>query len=287
MTRRPDRWISPDSDAPDGVRDLLSSARSPSPAQRARIWSAITASTSATPDAPHAPPPTPHSPAAPSTPAAPSSPLSPASLAAPASLGAKKLGVLLLMGLTWHRTIDTGLTDHITAAPVPVLTQPPPPPTDHHARRAHHASRVDRVAPAPVAQPAEPVAQPAARVARAPIARRVVIEPPPAPIAAPAVSARQLAEENDLLAPARDALRASPPSAQRALELSCTHAQRFPHGALTDERERIAIEALIALRRDDEALPRCDALLRDHPESTAARGVREARAAIVARRAIP
>ena len=57
-----------------------------------------------------------------------------------------------------------------------------------------------------------------------------------------------------LLGAAHQALRAGTPA--RALELTREHATRFSSGTLTEEREAIAIEALVRLGRGADARAR-------------------------------
>jgi outer membrane protein assembly factor BamD (BamD/ComL family) len=67
-----------------------------------------------------------------------------------------------------------------------------------------------------------------------------------------------------LLESAQDALASSPES---ALSLAERHATRFPHGSLAQEREVIAIEALLRLGRGDAARVRADRFYRAFPRS--------------------
>jgi hypothetical protein len=66
------------------------------------------------------------------------------------------------------------------------------------------------------------------------------------------------ATELALVRKAQDALRSTPAA---ALSLADELAARFPAGVLSQEREVIAIEALIELRRPDEARARAARLL--------------------------
>ena len=71
----------------------------------------------------------------------------------------------------------------------------------------------------------------------------------PSPVTADASAPSELA----LLRDARFALRQSP---ARALELAEQHARSYPQGKLTQERELLAISALVALGRRTAALSR-------------------------------
>jgi hypothetical protein len=87
----------------------------------------------------------------------------------------------------------------------------------------------------------------------------VIAASPPAPaVEAPAET------EIGLLQAAQSALSGSP---SIALALADRHAFRFPVGTLGQEREVIAIEALLALRRNDEATERGARFVRKFPNS--------------------
>jgi hypothetical protein len=85
-----------------------------------------------------------------------------------------------------------------------------------------------------------------------------------APHPEPAPSGGVAADEFALL---RDARRAIVTQPERALNLAEQHAQRFPAGMLTQEREAIAIEALAKLGRDAQAQSRARIFLKAHPGS--------------------
>lgn len=72
--------------------------------------------------------------------------------------------------------------------------------------------------------------------------------------------------EATLLARAHDELLKGAPAS--ALATVTEHERAYPHGALSQEREVIAIEALVALGRGDEARRRADAFHRVHPGSS-------------------
>jgi TolA-binding protein len=69
------------------------------------------------------------------------------------------------------------------------------------------------------------------------------------------------------------AYRAVKSDARAALELASEHARRFPASALVQEREAIAIEALGALGRGEEARARAAAFLERYPGSALRRRV--------------
>ena len=58
------------------------------------------------------------------------------------------------------------------------------------------------------------------------------------------------------------------------------HEQRFPKGQLTEEREAIAVQALVALGRGDEARARGERFERTYPNSVLAPAVNAALDAI-------
>ncbi|MDB4993264.1 MAG: hypothetical protein JWM74_696 [Myxococcaceae bacterium] len=71
-----------------------------------------------------------------------------------------------------------------------------------------------------------------------------------APLAAPSDNG-QLAQERALLDVARTALGRG--DGQATLTALAKHAQRFPNGQLAEEREALGIQALLLLKRNDEA----------------------------------
>jgi hypothetical protein len=70
--------------------------------------------------------------------------------------------------------------------------------------------------------------------------------------------------ELELLRDARLTLRQSP---ARALELTGEHARLYPQGKMTQERELIAVSALVLLGRRTAALSRAAAFERQYPAS--------------------
>jgi hypothetical protein len=72
------------------------------------------------------------------------------------------------------------------------------------------------------------------------------------------------AGEIELLRDARLALRQSP---ARALQLTEEHARSYPRGKMTQERELIAVSALVALGRRAAALSRVASFERLYPTS--------------------
>jgi hypothetical protein len=72
------------------------------------------------------------------------------------------------------------------------------------------------------------------------------------------------ADEYRLLRSARQALASDP---TKALNLTQEHIRRFPQGMLTQEREAIAVEALVHLNRHVQAKTRGQAFLAAYPVS--------------------
>jgi hypothetical protein len=138
----------------------------------------------------------------------------------------------------------------------------------------------DRVTAVPAAAvPVPPV--PASAVdggMEVPRAKRVPHKPAPQP--APA----DLAFELRLLDAAERWLASDP---ARALAMIEAQARRFPAGQLVQERELIAIEALIELEQGARAEARCRHFLAQHPDSTHARRARTLLALAVKRVAKP
>jgi len=87
-----------------------------------------------------------------------------------------------------------------------------------------------------------------------------------------------ISEERALLDPARTALGRN--DGTSALSGVKKHEQRFPKGQLTEEREAIAVQALVALGRYDEAKTRADHFKRSYPNSVLAPAVTAALDAI-------
>jgi len=145
------------------------------------------------------------------------------------------------------------------------------------ARVVAARARVEAEPPLAVEQPSPPVAaaEPRAAATR-PSARRParpVIAPRTAPPATAAVaSADTLAREIALIDAGRGSLATAPARALAVLE---THRREFPHGQLAAEREFLAVEALLAAHRNDDARRRAADLAARYPSSSyAARAAR-------------
>jgi hypothetical protein len=148
------------------------------------------------------------------------------------------------------------------------------------------------VAPAPVIEPAPAPIE----VAPAPVVheeviveqatpRRVRRDPPPAPPASESVEtiaqptpppaeeiddADRLRQENALIQRAEAALARDP---ALALRLADEHRSRFPDGVMVQEREVVAIDALLRSNRRAEAQARADAFFARHSGSVHARRI--------------
>ena len=160
----------------------------------------------------------------------------------------------LKVGLGVAAAIGVGIGAHVllTKSPAPVAAPAvaPTPVTERGERSERKRGN------------AEPVATPPAPEATS-------IEPPSLP--APSTPAHKhagvgdLAGERALLESARSALAEGDPArAQKMLE---RHAQRFPRGQLAEEREGLAVRALVAAGRPDEARARAQAFERRWPRS--------------------
>jgi hypothetical protein len=89
--------------------------------------------------------------------------------------------------------------------------------------------------------------------------------PAPTPLVAPAERASDLAAEQALIDTARAALsRARGADALRAAD---DHARQFPRGRLSEERETLAIQALLLIGKQSEAIARTQRFHRTYPQS--------------------
>jgi hypothetical protein len=122
----------------------------------------------------------------------------------------------------------------------------------------------DGALPAPAMPPT--VLWPAERPLMSPLA-------PPTGARAPAASASSeaalgrsaLRRERELIDAAASAMRSG--NAQQALDVSEQHKRQFPRGQLAEEREAVAIEALVTLGRREAARARLDGFRRTYPAS--------------------
>jgi hypothetical protein len=145
---------------------------------------------------------------------------------------------------------SAGVVAHATLWSAPAVAPPvmirPPAPSEE---------RVAEPAPAPPPPSAPPLA-PALKPARA--------SAPTAPRPEP-TAVGTLEEERRLLEPARAALARGLSS--EALAAVTAHAQRFPHGELSEDREALWIQALVQSGDRDAAAARAEAFKRDYAGS--------------------
>jgi hypothetical protein len=230
MSSDPKRLIDPDSEAPDGLRTLLESARQqgPSDEQRARLQASLLPlfGASMLVDA--------------ALKASPSG--------APAAAGAGTLALKVVGGVLIAGMLGVGGWLATRSAPEPA-------PAPHVAATPGQRAAAE---PAPEQQATAVEAAPSA--ALAPPRPRETI----APTVSKSDSQKAVLEEAALLHEARTALGPDP---SKALELSRTHQRRFPSGALTQEREVIAIQALSQLGRGDDAKRRAAQFVQRYPNS--------------------
>jgi hypothetical protein len=159
-------------------------------------------------------------------------------------------------------------------APAPAVRRDPFPVRGGQRRRARRAFAMAAetngaprdTAAAPLARDATPAPQASAPEQPRPDAVPVALAAAPPPPAVPAGRGVETAgsDEATLLRSARQALATSP---RRTLSLTNEHRLRYPHGILDQEREALAIEALIKLGRLDEARPRARAFALAYPGS--------------------
>lgn len=140
-------------------------------------------------------------------------------------------------------------------------------PVDASAQ-AHPIDRPSRPAERPLAMPAEVDGPPVATVSVDALPSAEVRK-------APSVTPTALRCDDVTLVDGADtALRAGNP--ERALAAAREHEQRCPTGALVQERERIAIEALVQLGRIDQARARASAFEARFPSSPHVGRIRQA-----------
>lgn len=145
----------------------------------------------------------------------------------------------------------------VTPAPPTEVASAPSPPRVAAAPRRPRA-----VVPAPTVSPAVP---PAPEV----VADPEVVEAPPAAVTPPTVPApppAAAAPESELLRGAKAALLRG--DATQALALTATHATHYPGGQFVEEREAIAVEALVALGRTSAADDRFQRFRARYPQSS-------------------
>jgi type IV secretory pathway VirB10-like protein len=140
------------------------------------------------------------------------------------------------------------------------------PATDHLSAQAPSSSIEQPPPQAAAAKPSEPLQTKAAATAhhRRPRIERAVAAPPAAPTPHP----------DDELVLLKQAESALDRDAASALALAEQHARAYPHGLFAQEREILAIEALLKLRQKPAAVARAEAFVQHYPSSPHARRVR-------------
>lgn len=163
-----------------------------------------------------------------------------------------------------HSVPPSALPSLVTTAPSPVVTSTSstiPGSVSDESGSATAAVSVDAL---PIA---EPLAPPAAKV---PSTHEATPRPSPTSIAVAAANGRS--DELALLEEASLALDASP---EKTLALTDEHMKRFRAPKFAQERERLAVVALVRLGRRDDAKRRADAFEAAFPESAHLTRVRE------------
>jgi hypothetical protein len=160
-------------------------------------------------------------------------------------------GALAAVHATRARPVVVAAAPSAQAAPATASRLPPGPPVEPVEEAAEIAG--DAVPAGPSAAPAPPVAR--RLIARDSPAKATESEPPVvSPTMEPSPGAPAPVDtEFSLLEQAQRALAADP---RRAIELTERDARLYPSGALAQEREVIAIQALLGLGRTDEARAR-------------------------------
>jgi hypothetical protein len=129
-------------------------------------------------------------------------------------------------------------------------------------RKAPPAAPVVATVVAPAAPPsAAPVAEPT------PVVSVEALPSAPSEARRPPPRAEEPADPGDELALLEDARRALATDPAHALALADAHAKRFRKPSLAQERERLAIDALVRLRRPAEAEARARAFEAAYPDS--------------------
>lgn len=163
------------------------------------------------------------------------------------AVGVKVGAALVAAGLVGGGALWYAARSHSPAPPAP----------------SHHAAPVKALAPPAKARPAPAPAPAASPVpAKASPAPKVSPNPKKAEPATPTHKAAP--SEASLLQAAQSALKTDP---HRALALAEEHRRLYPHGALSQEREVITIEALTRLGRTGEAHAKAKDFEKRYPDS--------------------
>jgi hypothetical protein len=133
-----------------------------------------------------------------------------------------------------------------------------------------------------------PSAAPASSAAATELPAPAIVDKPAAPAVVPSAESsanprlingtRELARERAILDQARARIAAGEPV--RALDFVERHERRYPQGALSEEREALAVNALVSIGRYREAAQRGEAFRTRYPQSLLTPSVEAALAAI-------
>lgn len=202
---------------------------------------------------------------------------------APTGLSLGKLGVLTAVlaasigGAAWWFTSRPAPNETPAPNEAPGKPEPAKPPP---AEPSSPSEAAKDTVPSPKSANAGESAQPTANESEDPgpsttAGKRARDRASPKPKAVPSSPTRVKGSgglsEAELVARARDAVDADP---AHALELTETHRERFAEGMLVQERELVAIEALMELDRNAAAQQRAKAFLQKHTGSAHAEAVR-------------
>jgi hypothetical protein len=221
--------------------ELYREGRSPDPAVQSRVWTSVEADVAPAPAPPQVEP-------------------GAAGSALASGTGAKLLVVAGLValggGLAWFATGEQRA--------VPARSAPREVPSA--------AAPATPAAPQPVRAPAQFAAEPPGIAAAAePLEPRAADEPR---ARAAAADVSSLAQELKLVAAAQAAVRSG--NHRSALRLLQRHAQRFPTGALSEEREAARVDALCGVGRKVEAAAAAERFVARFPRSPRSSRVRAA-----------
>jgi hypothetical protein len=186
-----------------------------------------------------------------------------------AASGAGLTGVKAIAAIL--ATFAIGVATGLVAAPSNRASNPP-----NDGRTGAQLTTASRAEPLAAPSPSVPMELPAVSVGSLPaasataIARAAKIDSPEAP----APSARGLGAERSLLDVARAALARG--EAGEALAAVDRHGREYPDGVLVEEREALAIKALVALGRREEARARAQRFEQRFPNGLMLRAVKGA-----------
>ncbi|WP_438028679.1 hypothetical protein [Sorangium sp. So ce233] len=245
----PKRWIQDGGSAPEGARELLLAASRPRPMTSAEF--ARTAARVA--------------------------PLGTASAGAGATLPMWVKGIFVAVGLGiggagLYLALDGGQRAGASATPAQLADLPLEELLVAVDRRGVPAPAPAKADHAPEAAPPPEAPRPAASVPRRELPKNTR-PAAPAPAEAAAIDSDELLRESNLIDRARAAAAQDPDAALAAVS---EHQREFPAGRLAEEREYVAIRALMRLGRVDEARARAGSFLARYPSTSYADRVNRA-----------